>query len=310
MRLEMPLDIHAHERGELDEARIDAAERARIAHRHGRDQVLLEPFDRPRIGEFVDLGRIDAAIDRPRHQGHAARLRGVAGLRHHRGRDQHRHARLADRDHMGARPDLLQETDQVRDVFVEAEAAFRQRHVANVVPVGDEDVVLRQHGAHGAAQQRGEVARQRCDQQHPRLRGLDVLFEMQQRAERRGERGLLMHGHLAIADSHAIDAEGGPLVRQARTRDQLIGRRQVAQDGIIGDADQRPSDRLERGAGPRADRPHDVGMRLIELVKHSPVPGVHKRLLADARLSEKASAFFVAVRDTFFGHTGSRMGEA
>ena len=125
MRLHMALDVHAHEGGELHEARIDPAERARIAQRHGGDQIALEPFDRLRIGELVHLGRIDAGVDRPRHQGHAARLRGIAGLRHHRGGDEHGDAGLAHRHHMGARPDRLQEADQVLDIFVEAEPAVR-----------------------------------------------------------------------------------------------------------------------------------------------------------------------------------------
>src|SRR5262249_44641579 len=44
MRLQMALDVHAHERRELHEARIDAAKGTGIAQRHGRDQVLLKPL--------------------------------------------------------------------------------------------------------------------------------------------------------------------------------------------------------------------------------------------------------------------------
>ena len=45
VRLHVALDVHAHEGGELDEARIDAAERAGIAQRHRGRQRALEPFD-------------------------------------------------------------------------------------------------------------------------------------------------------------------------------------------------------------------------------------------------------------------------
>ena len=104
---------------------------------------------------------------------------------------------------MGALADHLDELDQMSDIFVEAEAAVRREGRRAVVPVGDVDVVLGQHGADGAAQQRREMARQRRDQQHARLLGVDVLLEMQERAERRDMRRLLAHLDLAVADGDA-----------------------------------------------------------------------------------------------------------
>src|SRR5215510_13154810 len=43
MRLHMAFDVHAHERRELHEARIDAAKGAGVAQWHRRDKILLEP---------------------------------------------------------------------------------------------------------------------------------------------------------------------------------------------------------------------------------------------------------------------------
>ena len=274
----MALDVHAHERRELHEARIDAAKSTGIAQRHGRDQILLEPLDRPGIGERVHLGRVDARVDWSRHQGHAAGLRGIAGLRHHRGGDEHGDARLAHRHDVRAWPDRLQETDQVRDIVVEAEPAVRERDIAHVVPVGDVDVVLGQHGAHGTAQERREMTRQRRDQEHARLRRVDILLEVQKRAERRGQRGVLVDRDLAVADCHAIDPEGGTGVGQPGARDELVGRGEVAQRGVVGDADQRLAERPQGGARPAANRNHNVGMGLISLVEHSP-PGGARALL-------------------------------
>ena len=135
MRLHMALDVHAHEGGKLHEARIDLAARAVVAERHARDQVLLEPDDRLAVGELVDLGRIDAGVDRPGHQRHAARLAGMIALRHHRGGDQRRDAGLADRDHVRARAHHLEKADQMVDIVVEAEAAVprpaRRAHCAS-----------------------------------------------------------------------------------------------------------------------------------------------------------------------------------
>ena len=91
MRFHVPVDVHAHEGGELHEARIHAAKGARMAQRHRRDQVSLEPVDRAGLGEFIDPGRVDARIDRSGHQRQAARLRRVVRIRHRRrGRERRR----------------------------------------------------------------------------------------------------------------------------------------------------------------------------------------------------------------------------
>ena len=73
MRLHMAVEVHRHEGGELDEAGIDPPLRALEAQGHAADQVLLEPGDRLFLGEIVDLGRGDARVDRPGHQGNARR---------------------------------------------------------------------------------------------------------------------------------------------------------------------------------------------------------------------------------------------
>src|SRR3984957_12547916 len=121
VRFDVALDVHAHECRELHEARIDAAERARIAQRHRSGERTLEPLDGMLLGEFVHGGRVDAHVDRPRHQRHAARLRLVAGLRHHGCGGAHRHTGLAHCDHVSARPHHFEELDQMIDIFVEAE---------------------------------------------------------------------------------------------------------------------------------------------------------------------------------------------
>ena len=177
---------------------------------------------------------------------------------------------------MRARPDRFQEFDDVVDIFVEAEPAGGERHVAGIVPVGDVDVVLGQHGLHRRPQQRGEMARQRRHQQHARLLGGDVFLEMQQRAERRGQRRLLAHLDIAIADGDRVDAEGRARMRQARARDQLIDGGEIAQRRVIARAaaGRRTSC---RHAGPGADRHHDVGLQLISEIQHPEVRSRYPR---------------------------------
>ncbi len=60
----------------------------------------------------------------------------------------------------------VEQLDQVVDVVVEVEGALHQRHHARVDPVGDIDIVAREHGLDRAAQQRGEMARHRRHDQH------------------------------------------------------------------------------------------------------------------------------------------------
>jgi hypothetical protein len=62
---------------------------------------------------------------------------------HQRDRGQHRHGRLADRDHVHVRAkQVADEVLHVIDVVVQVERAVRQRHHARIGPVGDEDVVV------------------------------------------------------------------------------------------------------------------------------------------------------------------------
>ena len=100
-------------------------------------RLFSNHFDRLAHRQLVHLGGVDARVDRPRHQRHAARLRGVMRFRHHGDRRQSLHARLADSQHMRARPEHAQPLDQVVDIVLEAECARRNRDVARVLPIGD-----------------------------------------------------------------------------------------------------------------------------------------------------------------------------
>ena len=245
---------------------------------------------------------MDAGVDRPGHQRHAARLRRIAVLRHDGGRDQRGDAGLADRDDVRARPQHFEKFDQMADVVVESERAVLDRNVAHVVPVGDVDVVLRQHRAHGRAQQRREVAGQRRDQQDARLRLLDVLLEVQQGAERRDMRRLLGDRDLPVADRHPVDPERRALVGEPRARDQLIGRREIAQRRRADRTGKEPAAKPPGGAGgKRADRSHDVAMCLICLIKH-PLPAARSARSIPSRT--EASAFLCCAARYFSGRLG------
>ncbi len=134
------------------------------------------------------------------------------------------------------------------------------------------------------------MARQRRDQEHTRLRRVDILLEVQKRSERRGQRGVLVDRDLAVADGHTIDPEGGTGVGQPGAREELVGRGQVPQHGVVGNAHQRLAERPQGGARPAANRNHDVGMGLISLVEHSPPGGARALLPGRPRAPARAKS--------------------
>ena len=159
----MALEVHAHECRNLHEARIDFASSALVAEGDFSDQVMLKPSYRPLNGQLVDFGRVDARIDRPRHQGHAAGLRFITVFRHQRDGSEDGDAGLADGDDVRSCPHHLQELNQVVNEGAEIEAALGEGHIANVMPVGDIDVVVGQHRFDRRAQQCREMTRHRRD---------------------------------------------------------------------------------------------------------------------------------------------------
>ena len=220
-----------------------------VAHGHARDQVLLEPVDRLAHGQLVDLGGVDARVDRARHQRHAARLGSAARLGHDCCSCEHLHARLADGDDVRAAAQCLQPVNEMIDVIVEPEAAFIHAHVTRIVPIGYADIVVRQQRAHEAAQQCGKVPRERCHHQNLRLGDVHILLEAQQRTEGRHRRRLLAHGDFAVSHADAVDAVGRARMREAGARYELVGGREVAQDFEVlrgGPRSQRVESRLRK----------------------------------------------------------------
>ncbi len=122
-------------------------------------------------------------------------------------------ARLAHRDQVGLGPEHLEPVDEVLDVAVEVEVAVGEADVARVVPVGDPDVLLGEERLHRAAQQGGEVAGERRDEQHlgcgRQATTVGLLGEVQQRAERLHVGGFLAHRDVAASDAHGVDDPNG-----------------------------------------------------------------------------------------------------
>ena len=117
----VPLGVHAHEGAELKKPRIDPPAASLELGRHGSDHVGAEPFDRPFLGELVDLGRRDARVDRTGHQREARRLDAVAVPRQDRGRRERRDGRLANGDDMAGLADETHEIDEVLGIVLERE---------------------------------------------------------------------------------------------------------------------------------------------------------------------------------------------
>ena len=163
---------------------------------------------------------------------------------HQRNRGQHRHGGLADADHVAIAVDALQVADEllhVADVVVQVEFALLQRHHAGVLPVGDVDLVVLEHGADGVAQQRGVVARQRRDDQHRRLaleagqrgRVIGEALEAAQFAERLVDFDALVDRHVGAVDVHGVDAELGLFVVLPQPVHQVVAGRHALGERVL-----------------------------------------------------------------------------
>ena len=270
-------EVHRHEARELQEARIDLPPRAGIAHRHGRDDVLLEPAERPLGGERVHRGRRFARVDRAAHHGERRRAVRMRVGAHHRHRGIGRYRGLAHRQHVRPRIAVLadkgEELDQIIDIVVEVEAAGRQRHQLRVAPVGDVDVRHRQHPLDRAAQQRGIMAGHRRDDQqlgaalHARaiFGGAHEALEL---AERLAQHHFLMDGDLPAVDHRAIEPEFRLAARRGGMREHLERRgkhRPAAEIGErIGGVVQQTGGKI----GQRARTCEKRALNLISVVQH------------------------------------------
>ena len=99
---------------------------------------------------------------------------------------------------------MTNELLHIVDVVVEVEFTVFQGHQTRVLPIGNVDLMVTQHGANGVAQQSCVVARQRRDDQHGGLvlqlgQGFGVVrvaLETQQFTERFFDLDALMDGHI------------------------------------------------------------------------------------------------------------------
>jgi hypothetical protein len=269
--------VHGHEAGVLQEAGVHAAAFTREALRHAVDHVVLEPLVALVHREVVDRGGRLAGVDGAAHHGQRERQR-LAAAGHERHGRQHRHGGLAHADHVAVAVLGLQQADEllhVVDVVVEVELAFGHRHQARVLPVGDVDLVVLQHGAHGVAQQRGVVARQRRHDQHHGLalerledvRLVGEALEAAQFAERLVELDRFLDDDVFAVDLDRLDVELGLLVVLAQAVQQVVagghalGHGQLAPHGAL-------AVELGGGLGEVRERLHQGTLGFVELIEH------------------------------------------
>ncbi len=74
------VEVHGHEAGKLEEARIHEAAVALIWPRHRCDDRAPEPIGAFLLGKLIDGGWTDARIDRASLQDHAPRQEGMLGV--------------------------------------------------------------------------------------------------------------------------------------------------------------------------------------------------------------------------------------
>ena len=274
----MAVRVHGHKASVLQKARVDAATGAREVGRHAVNDVVLEPLKALVHRQVVDGGGRVARIDGAAHHGHAQR-RGLATAGHQRHRGQHRHGGLAHAHHMAVAVQALQVADEllhIVDVVVQVELAVFQRHQARVLPVGDVDLVVLQHGAHGVAQQRGVVARQRRHDQHHRLvlqageggRIVGKALEAAQLAKRFVDLDALVNRNVHALDLHRADAKFGLDVVLAQAVQQRVAGRHALGQRRLRHRVQRVAVELGCGLRQVGKRLHDGALGFVELVEH------------------------------------------
>ena len=264
----MAVEVHADERSELQEARIDPAQRARIVERHRRDDVLAEPHHRVAHREVVGDRRADARVDRAAHQGDRLGLARLLRLGHQRGGAHHRHRRLADGDDMDVGAEVAAELGDIIDVIVEVEVALAERHFARVDPVGDVHVMVGQQGLDRAAQQGGVVAAHRRHHQHLRVASDGVAMEVEELAERLAQQDLFVDRDGLVADLRGLQPERRLAVVLGEARHDLrAGGDRLAEPGVRPRIVGAGIDLLE-GAGPHSDGDRELALEFVRLVKH------------------------------------------
>ena len=286
VRLLVLLQVHRHEAGQLDEARIDAPPRAQIGRRHVVDHVRLEPGERPILGQLVGHGRRQARVDRRAHEGHRGRTALLAVVGHQRGGGQDGRPGLANRHHMRARAHLAQHLADVVDIVVEVEAPLQEGHVAGVGPLGDEHLVVLQEGLDRAAQQRRIVARQRRRDQDRRLQlGLPgaaqvahVAGEVGQLAPGRRPDLLGAHPHVAAVDLDLVELPVGLAVAPRQVREEVAGRVDAPAHVAFGRRIQRRTPEVARSERGPPHRRGGVIAGFIEGIEHTGVPFVRRNI--------------------------------
>ena len=270
--------VHGDEAGVLQEARVHAAAGTGVVGRHAVDDVVLEPLVAALHGQVVHGGGRLARVDGAAHHGHGdGGLLAAAGHQRHGGQRGHRG--LAHADDVAVAVLALHVADEllhVVDVVVQVELALGQRHHAGVLPVGDVDLVAFQHGAHGVAQQRGVMARQRRHDQHRRLhlqlfqrrRIVREALEAQQLAEGLVDLHALVDGHLDAIHVDLADVELGFLVILAQAVEQGIGGRYALRHGQLAQQGVAVAVGLGGGIGHVGKRLKQRTLRFVDLIKH------------------------------------------
>ncbi len=273
--------IHGHKASVLQEAGVDAAASAGEVLRHTVDHVVLEPLEAALAGQVVDGGGRLACVDGAAHHGER-QGRGFPPAGHERHRCQHRHRGLAHADHVAIAIGLLQVADEVLHVVhivVQVKITLGQGHHAGVLPVGDVDLVVAEHGAHGLAQQRCVVARKRRNDQHHGLaleffQGLGIVgeaLESAQFTEGQVDFNALVDGNVHSIDRHGLDTETRLFVVFAQAVDQIVGRSNALGEWSLLQRRQRIA--VELGGRQReiGKRLHEGALGFVDLVEHGAI---------------------------------------
>ncbi len=127
--------------------------------------------------------------------------------------------------------------------------------------IGEQDL-------HCVSQQRRKMAGHGRDHQHARLADRDVLSEMHQRTEGRFEHHFFDDIDGMIGDDDRLDAECGPLMRDAGSPHHLHRGRGLTEEEVLRRRQIHLVEQAVREMGHAAHRRKHIRLRLIQLIKH------------------------------------------
>src|SRR5450759_112136 len=156
----------------------------------------------------------------------------------------------------------------IHHIIVKMEWPLVKWNIAGILPVGDVNLMVTQHGAYRIAQQRRKMPRQRRDNQHLRLIHYSRFHKAQQAAKRLVRCHLLIYRHFAFSDDHGIDTELRLPVALREAKHELKSGSVLVAARHISEWTERICVRVSTELGENSPRLKKSSLELVKRIEH------------------------------------------